>query len=91
MAKEEILGPILNAINDLREEVRENRREIKKNSEGILKNREAIRENKEAKNDSFESTGVWTFALLKVRCGLYCEFTSTLELLFVFDKSSFFT
>lgn len=35
MDKEEILVPILNAINDLREEVRENRKEIQKNREVI--------------------------------------------------------
>ena len=47
MNKDEILVPILTAINDLREEVRENRRAIKKNSEEILKNREAIKKNSE--------------------------------------------
>ena len=42
MDKNEILGPILTAINDLREEVRENRREIKKNSEKIEENSKSI-------------------------------------------------
>ena len=48
MDKNEILVPILTAINDLREDVRENRREIQKNREAIQKNAEAIKENKDA-------------------------------------------
>lgn len=46
MDKEEILVPILTAINDLRGEVRENRTEIMKNREAILENRFMIKENK---------------------------------------------
>ena len=42
MDKNEILGPILTAINDLRGEVRENRREIKKNREKIERNYQLI-------------------------------------------------
>ena len=42
MNKDEILVPILIAINDLREEVRENRRAIQKNSEKIDGNSKAI-------------------------------------------------
>lgn len=42
MNKDEILLPILTAINDLREEVRENRRAIQKNSEKIDDNSKAI-------------------------------------------------
>lgn len=42
MNKNEILVPILTAINDLREEVRENRRAIQKNSEKIDGNSKAI-------------------------------------------------
>ena len=38
MNKDEIVVPILNAINDLREEVRENRKEIQKNREAIQEN-----------------------------------------------------
>ena len=47
MNKDEILIPILTAINDLREEVRENRRAIQKNSEKIDGNSELIRKNSE--------------------------------------------
>ena len=47
MDKNDIIVPILTAINDLRGEVRENRREIKKNSEEIQRNREAIKQNSE--------------------------------------------
>ena len=47
MNKDEILVPILTAINDLREEVRENRRAIQKNRELISKNSELIRKNSE--------------------------------------------
>lgn len=47
MSKDEILVPILTAINCLREEVRENRREIQKNREAIQRNREAIQRNSE--------------------------------------------
>ena len=43
MDKNEILGPILTAINDLRGEVRENRREIKKNREKIERNSKSIK------------------------------------------------
>ena len=42
MDKDEILVPILTAINDLRGEVRENRIEILKNREAIQKNRKSI-------------------------------------------------
>ena len=45
MNKDEILVPILTAINDLREEVRENRRAILKNSEKIDENSKKIDEN----------------------------------------------
>jgi len=48
MNKDEILVPILTAINDLREEVRENRRAIQTNREAIEKNREAIEKNRDA-------------------------------------------
>lgn len=48
MNKDEILVPILTAINDLREEVRENRRAIQKNSELISKNSEKIDGNSKA-------------------------------------------
>ena len=48
MNKDEILVPILTAINDLREEVRDNRRAIQKNTEEIQKNRELIQKNTEA-------------------------------------------
>lgn len=47
MNKDEILVPILTAINDLREEVRENRRAIQRNSEKIDKNSELISKNSE--------------------------------------------
>lgn len=45
MNKDEILIPILTAINDLREEVRENRRAIQKNTELIAENSRKIDEN----------------------------------------------
>ena len=45
MDKNEILVPILTAINDLREEVRENRRAIQRNSEAIQRNSEKIDSN----------------------------------------------
>lgn len=45
MNKDEILTPILTAINDLREEVRENRKAIQKNSELIVENSKKIDEN----------------------------------------------
>ena len=48
MNKDDIVVPILKAINDLRDEVRENRREIKKNTEAIEKNRVAIEMNRVA-------------------------------------------
>lgn len=48
MNKDEILVPILTAINDLREEVRANRRAIQKNSEKIDKNSEKIDDNSKA-------------------------------------------
>lgn len=48
MDKEEILVPILTAINDLREDVRENRKEIRKNREAIQKNSQEILKNREA-------------------------------------------
>ena len=47
MNKDDILIPVLTAINDLREEVRENRRAIQKNSEKIDRNSELIRKNSE--------------------------------------------
>ena len=47
MNKDDILVPILTAINDLREEVRENRREIKKNREMIEMNSKKIEQNRE--------------------------------------------
>ena len=46
MNKDDIVAPILKAINYLRDEVRENRREIQKNTVAIEKNRAAIEENK---------------------------------------------
>lgn len=48
MSKDEIVAPILNAINDLKIDIRENRREIQKNREAIQKNAEEIRQNREA-------------------------------------------
>lgn len=48
MNKDDIVVPILKAINDLRDEVRENRREIQKNTEAIERNRVAIEKNAEA-------------------------------------------
>ena len=45
MNKDEILMPILTAINDLREEVRENRRAIKRNTELIERNSRQIERN----------------------------------------------
>lgn len=43
MNKDDILIPVLIAINDLREEVRENRRLIQKNSEKIDRNSKSIK------------------------------------------------
>ena len=48
MSKDEIVAPILNAINDLKIDIREKRREIQKNREAIQKNAEEIRQNREA-------------------------------------------
>ena len=48
MNKDDIVAPILKAINDLRDEVRENRREIQKNTVAIEKNRIAIEKNRVA-------------------------------------------
>ena len=48
MNKDDIVAPILKAINDLRDEVRENRREIQKNTVAIEKNRVEIEKNRVA-------------------------------------------
>lgn len=48
MSKDEIVAPILNAINDLKIDIRENRREIQKNREAIQRNSKEIQENKVA-------------------------------------------
>ena len=50
MSKDEIVAPILNAINDLKIDIRENRREIQKNREAIQRNSKEIQENKVAWN-----------------------------------------
>lgn len=50
MSKDEILVPILNAINDLRLEVRENRKAIEENRKAIEENKKSI----ESLNTRFE-------------------------------------
>ncbi len=52
MNKDEIIAPILQAINDVREEVRDNKKEIREMREEVRDNKKEIREMREEIRDN---------------------------------------